>query len=399
MKRTILFLEQQSWRGGAQRVLEATLEALDGAYTCVVAFPDRGLFRAGLELGGVETIDLPIGAYSTGRKSALEMVAFAWRSLYCGFKLARFVRRRGVGLIYINGPRCLPAGVLASWLTGLPTVFHLHLILERRPDVLLATHLSRRVSRIVACSRAAAAALLVRDGRLLAKTQVLYNPLRRQSATPVVPVHMGVARGGRVTLGMVGRITESKGHHLLLQAVSRLPSNLRDQIQLLIVGAAAPGCGSDLRYERFLKDEALRLGLAERIHWAGYQSEPGAYYAAMDVLVHPALAEAMGIAILEALDRGVPIIGARTGGIPELVQEGVNGLLVSLHDQNALSEAITTFLSDSAVRDRLRNGARQGVDRRFSMEVFSSGIRATIGELCPPNSTSDTALTAGVGRW
>ena len=399
MRRTILFLEQQSWRGGAQQVLEATLDAVDGVYNCIVAFPDSGPFRTDLEQRLVETMDLPSGTYSTGRKSVLEMVAFAWRSIYCGFKLARFVRRKGISLLYINGPRCLPAGVLASWLTGRPTIFHLHLILKRRPDVLLATLLSRRVSRIVACSRAAAASLLVKDGQLLAKTEVLYNPLRRQSAAPIESSKAEYVRSDRITLGMVGRITETKGHHLLFQAVSRLPSTLRDQTQLLIVGAAAPGCASDLRYARFLEAEALRLGLDKIVHWAGYQSEPGSYYAAMDVLIHPALAEAMGIAILEALDRGVPVIAARTGGIPEVVQDGVNGLLVSLHDENALSEAITAFLTNASFRDHLRAGAHHGVDQRFSMEVFTSGIRATIGKLCPPTSPADAAVTEGLGQW
>jgi glycosyltransferase involved in cell wall biosynthesis len=207
------------------------------------------------------------------------------------------------------------------------------------------------------------------------------------------------ARDGRVTVGVVGRITEGKGHHLLLEAIGRLPAHLRDGIQLLIVGAAAPGSASDLHYARFLRQEAARMGLQNQIVWTGYQTELARYYASMDVLVHPSLAEAMGIAIVEALDCGIPVIAARTGGIPEVVQDGVNGLLVSVKDCNALTETLTVFLTNDQIRGRLQAGAREGVDKRFSEEVFSSKIRATIGELCPPSVSGEAPCRAGLERW
>ena len=399
MRSTILFLEQQSWLGGAQRVLEATLDSIDGVYNAIVSFPEPGSFRAAVERRPIETIDVPIGSYAPGRKSLLQMAAFVCRSVYCGLKLAAFIRRKRIALLYINGPRCLPAGVLAAWLTGRPSIFHLHLILERPPDVYLARLCSRRVSRIVACSHAAAASLMGNDARLASKIQVLYNPIRRSARAGVMPFRVKDGRDGRVTVGVVGRITERKGHHLLLEAVGQLPASLRERIQLLVVGAAAPGCAADLQYVRFLNNEAARLGLQDQIVWTGHQTELASHFAAMDVMIHPALSEAMCIAILEALDSGTPVIAARTGGIPEIVQDGVNGLLVSVQDQKALAEALTLFLSSDQIRDRLRSGARQGVDQRFSMEVFSSRIRATIGEVCPPSVTGEASFRAGLERW
>ena len=380
-------------------MLEATLDSTDGVYDAIVSFPESGSFRAALERRSIETIDVRIGSYAPGRKSLLQMAAFVWRSVYCGLKLAAFIRGRRIALLYINGPRCLPAGVLAAWLTGRPTIFHLHLILERRLDVYLARLCSRRVSRIVACSHAAAASLSGNDARLASKTHVLYNPLRRSAGTCVLPFRGKDARDGRITIGVVGRITERKGHHLLLEAVGQLPADLRERIQLLVVGEAAPGCASDLQYRRFLSNEAARLGLQDQIVWTGHQTELASHYASMDVMVHPALTEAMCIAILEALHSGIPVIAARTGGNPEVIQDGVNGLLVSVQDRNALAQALTLFLTNDEVRDRLRTGARQGVDQRFSMEVFSSRIRATIEELCPPSVTGETPFRAGLERW
>ncbi len=116
--------------------------------------------------------------------------------------------------------------------------------------------------------------------------------------------------------------------------------------------------------------------------------------------MHPALAEAMGIAILEALDRGIPVIAARTGGIPEVVRDGFNGLLVSMEDEDALCRALTLFVKKRRLRERLQAGARCGLDRRFSMETFSSGIRTVIGQLCPlVNSPETEAPVTGTEQW
>ena len=289
-------------------MLEAALDSVSGEYKCVVAFPDQGPFRSALDRKNLETMDLPIGNYQPGQKSFLETITFAWRSLYCAFNLVRVIRRRQISLLYVNGPRCLPAAVLAAWWTGRPTIFHLHLILNRRLEAGLVAWFSRRVSRILACSKAAAASLLDRAPKLSGKMQVLYNPLARP------PDSGGRGKrgdGDQFTLGMVGRVTETKGHHLLLRALGDLPPELREKLRLIVVGAPAPGCEPDSRYAAALRREAARLGLDSQIYWAGYQTDPGGFYETMDVLVHPALAEAM-CAVLCSRTSREPGVGIAT---------------------------------------------------------------------------------------
>jgi glycosyltransferase involved in cell wall biosynthesis len=400
MKPTIVFLEQQSWLGGAQRVLESTLESVAETCDCIVAFPDEGPFRSALDQRNVETMDLPIGAYSSGSKSVLEMIAFAWRSLFCGLRLAGVIRRRRIALVYINGPRLLPAGVLAAWLTGRPAIFHLHLVLQRRLDQMLVTYLARRVSRILACSQAAAASLVGRDRELSAKTEVLYNPIRRSVEGRDASERNVHAQSNPdyFTVGMVGRITERKGQHLLLQAVGKLNPGLREKVRILIVGSEAPGCKSDFRYGEMLRAEAASHRLNGQIVWAGHQSDPGVYYVSMDVMVHTAHlhTEAMSLVILEALGQGIPVIAFRSGGTPEVVQDGYNGLLVSLEDTDGVTRSLELFLTSREVRERLQSGAACGLDPRFSMETFSSTIRNVIGQLCfPVRSRGASAPAAG----
>jgi glycosyltransferase involved in cell wall biosynthesis len=104
----------------------------------------------------------------------------------------------------------------------------------------------------------------------------------------------------------------------------------------------------------------------------------------MDLLVHPALPpEALSLVILEALDSGVPVVAARTGGIPEMVRDGFNGLLVPPGDEEALRDALQHILESEATRKRLQAGARAGLDSRFLPERFSVSIRNVVGQFCP----------------
>jgi len=402
MKKTILFLDQQSWLGGAQRVLDSVLGSLETEFDPIVAFPNKGPFRSSLEERGVKTLTIPIGNYRSGRKSYLEMAAFAIRSAICGVLLATVIRRRRVDLVYINGPRCLLAGVFAAWLTGRPSVFHLHLILTRRTELFLVTRLARRISRIIACSHAAARSLLNDDTRLSEKTEVIHSPVPvRNDPIPERPPGNIRIPSPCFTVGTVGRITEVKGQHLLLKAAGKLPPQVRAKIRILIVGAPAPASKADIRYAEGLKAIAYRYDLTENIVWAGYQTDLASWYGSMDVLVHSALwAEAMGLVILEALQMGIPVIATRIGGIPEILRDGTNGLLVTPDDEDALGQALSLFIENSSLREHLQEGARSCLDDRFTLKSFSPKIRTLVCRLCNlPNSNGSSASDEKFAAW
>ncbi|MGH9353177.1 MAG: glycosyltransferase, partial [Terriglobia bacterium] len=127
MKPVILFLGQQSRQEGAERVLDEVLYALAGEFAPLVALPEDGPFADTLRARGIETFLFPLGRYHAGRKSLSDVTTFPFRSARCALWLARVIRRRRAGLVYINGPRCLWAGALAARLTGRPSLFHLHM--------------------------------------------------------------------------------------------------------------------------------------------------------------------------------------------------------------------------------------------------------------------------------
>jgi len=98
------------------------------------------------------------------------------------------------------------------------------------------------------------------------------------------------------------------------------------------------------------------------------------------VLLLPSSSEALALTILEALQRGIPVIASRAGGVPEIVRDRSNGLLVSPEDEDALVRSLERFIEDQSLRDRLVAGARAGLDGRFSPEIFGAAVRRLICE-------------------
>lgn len=391
MKPVILFLGQQSWRSGAERVLDEVLSALAGEFTPLVALPEDGPFADALLARGVETVFFPLGHYHPGRKSVGDITAFPYRSAHCALWLANVIRKRRVSLVYINGPRCLWAGALAARLAGLPSLFHLHMTMIRRTDRFVGGTGSRYVTRIVACSNSAANALLRGHPRLSSKLQVIYNPIRSFAPGSRLgwpgDVSLGAVDGSaQPIVGVVGRITRAKGQHVALAAIAQLVRR-GFSLRLILLGAPDPHSAEDRLYLASLESAVQSLGLNGRVWLPGYQEDPGPYYRTFDALMIPTLAswaEGLPLVALEAMREGVPVIGSAVPGVQEIIQDGHNGLLAPPGDENALSITLKRLLTNPELQQRLRTGALATMDRRFFAATFHDAIRRVVRELCSP---------------
>ena len=387
MPAPILFLEQQSHRAGAQRVLHEVLGAMEPDYLPIVGFPDDGPFVAEIRRRGIETFLYPLGRYRPGRKSVADMTKLPLRSVYCGLLLARIIRQRKIRLVYINGPRCLIAGALAARLTGRPSVFHLHLTMTRKEDIFVVARAAKYVTKIVACSKTAAAALLAGHAEFNSVLQVIYNPVRRPSAhKPFAPATGGfeapLSNGRGLVVGVIGRITPQKGQHVVLEAASELTRRGRT-VRIVFAGAPDPHSPEDNSYLSSLKSFVRASGLEGQITWIGYQEDPSAFYAGCDVVVIPStVSEGLPMVALEAMQLGVPVIGSNVGGIPEILREGVNGFLFPPKNAVALADCVQRVLGDNGLLGQMKADAPASVDGRFSIENFRHAIRRVVAECC-----------------
>lgn len=145
-------------------------------------------------------------------------------------------------------------------------------------------------------------------------------------------------------VGTVGRLTEVKGHRYLLEAASLI---LKEKPDTWFVILGSGELKSDLKHL------AASLGIDGRVIFSGWRSDVAPVLSAFDLFAFPSLNEGMGKALVEAMAMGLPVIASRTGGIPDLVKDGRNGLLIPPADSRALASSILDLLSDHEKRNRM----------------------------------------------
>jgi glycosyltransferase involved in cell wall biosynthesis len=154
---------------------------------------------------------------------------------------------------------------------------------------------------------------------------------------------------GAAVIGCVARLSQGKGLNYLVDAmpdiVARVP-----HAHALLVGDGPLGAD--------LERHARERGVLDRVHFAGYHQDIPAWLAAMDVFVLPSLSEALPLSILEAMAAGLPIVATAVGGIPEVVDEGVNGRLIPVEDAPALATAVVDVLTNAAMAEQMSLAGR-----------------------------------------
>lgn len=203
-------------------------------------------------------------------------------------------------------------------------------------------------------------------------SRALVAPDRVVVATPgsdAAPLSIGTATGG--SLLCVGVVAPHKGQDLLVDALAALGPGWTCTIAGSV--AADPG------FVRRIAAHAAEAGLAERITWAGvlHGRALEALYARADLLVAPSRTESYGMAVGDALRRGIPVVATRVGGIPEAIQPGRAAILVSPDRPAALGDALRRWMADPALRAELTARARdEGPRRRGWIETAGAVDRA-----------------------
>ncbi len=175
-----------------------------------------------------------------------------------------------------------------------------------------------------------------------------------------------------LVVGTVGRLDPVKGQADLLRAFSRVRGHNRRAI-LVVVGDGP------------CRDELIALsaslGLAGHVHLLGERHDIPRILQALDTFVLPSIAEGISNTLLEAMASGLPVVATRVGGNPELVDDGVSGILVPPRDQEALAEAVGAYLRDPGLRALHGASARQRTVACFSLERMTSSYLALYRQL------------------
>jgi len=245
-------------------------------------------------------------------------------------------------------------GRSVRWLARVGTrariVVHLHgRILEPR-GLSLVTHSGRGADAVIAVSRAVAE-------RVVGTRPLVVYPGIPVPETPGLPAPLGGTTAERI-VGCAGRLLPLKGLVYLLRAIA----SLRAEFANLVLEIA--GSGPE---RATLEREVQRLGLSDGVRFLGWVEELAPVLARWEVFVLPSLEEGFGIAALEAMAAGLPVVASAVGGIPELVEDGRTGWLVPPADPRALAERLRALLLDAGRRRALGEAGRARAFEQFSM--------------------------------
>lgn len=300
-------------------------------------------------------------------------------------------RRRDYDVIYVCGLRTLgPVAVVAARLTGARCVVRAESCDELAGAAILAAARPGLARRVAGTLLGLRNALILRADRFLSISRAITREFLDCGVPPerVVAITNGIdgarfapaAPGERAALrarlGLpagflcvyTGKLNRGKGLELLLRAWQRLAARHR-HLHLVLVGSGAGqflSCEEELR--RFVRDHDL----AASVTFTGAVGNVEDYLKAADLFVLPSDSESLGIALIEAMACGLPAIATRVGGIPDVVEDGIDGRLIEAGDEAGLAAAIEHLLADPAARAALARAARAKAEAGFSIATVAA---------------------------
>jgi hypothetical protein len=257
--------------------------------------------------------------------------------------------------------------------TGVPYVITVHDIWHRAPFKALHGRIFRRM---IAVSGFIKRGLVEKFGVAADQVRVIHNgidpaQIEKASAEEAAEFREKFGCGGAVVFSLIARITKSKGHYDVIEALRLLPRELN--YKCLIAGE-----GKD---KHKLQAQVARYGLGEKVVFCGFQANIPALMKASDVILLPSHREPFGLSILEGMFSSKPLLVSSSGGIPEIVTNDCEGIVFPAKDVAALAKGIELLVEDPALRRRLGEEAYRTAHRRFLLSKMIEDTEAYYREI------------------
>ncbi len=297
-----------------------------------------------------------------------------WHDIKAFVRLYRIIAMGGYDLVHTHSSKAGILGRWAAWLAGVKRIVHTphgHIFYGyfNRPLTLFFILLERATAlitdRIICLTDIGVEDHLRFKVAGKQKFVTIYSGidinLFRQSCPQDIDKlkeGLGIDRDDFV-FGTVTRLEPVKGNRFLISAFARILSKFQD-LKLLIIG--------DGSQRSALEKQCQEFGISEHVVFAGIREDIPSLLYIMDVFILPSLNEGMGRAVIEAMACGRPVIASATGGLPELLRDGIDGVLVPPADVQRLAEAMKEFVSNPDKVKIMGESARQRAGDRFSIE-------------------------------
>lgn len=308
-----------------------------------------------------------------------------WKDLLALWNLIRLLKSERPEIVHTHTSKAGVLGRLAAWFTGIPVIVHTphgHVFYghfgpaQSWVFLQIERGLAQMTSWLIGLTAAERAEHLERGVGHRDRFAVIPSGIdverfrKARVAGKMIPDWFGCPPNATV-VGSIGWLTAIKGHRFLVDAVALLRKEYPN-LQLVIVGSGDQHDG--------LVAQAERAGIRSAVHLVGHREEIDACLAGMDCFVLPSLNEGMGRALIEAMATGLPVIASQVGGIPALVQNGKNGLLVHAGDSRALADALRLVLRDPQWAGELGTNAMQSIGPDYGAAVMVQAVETIYRE-------------------
>jgi len=315
--------------------------------------------------------------------------------------LWKLLRSEKIDLLHVHSPSAAIAGRLAAVLQRIPVVYSIHLPARWYHGIRQTWR--ARFGRWVYVTLDCILNFLV-TARLLYPSKMVLQEELHSRCTPLnrsvyIPNSVDLqsfqslperaqARAafnilpGQVVILFVGRLDEQKGLDILLKAIQHMPEPILPWV-LWVVG--------DGPQEIELRSQVTCSGMEDNVYFFGYQADVRPYLAVADIFVLPSRYDTMPLAMLEALAAGLPCVVSAVGDLDEVIQAGMNGLVVSPEDPIELREALNLLLKDPELRIQMGSAARLRATE-FDVQVMTARVQAVYARLLdesPPKQDSE----------
>jgi len=375
----ILYLNPTSEVGGAERSLLDLLKHLDEEkYRPVVCIPSEGKLIWEARRMGVETKVIPFHpeisklSREYGNRWYIRLLLTPWYLVPTILEIAWFVRSRDIDVIVTNGIKCHFIGSMVSLTTRTKLIWHVRDLIEKGWLKWALRFMGRYFPDKIITNSNAVGSMFPGNKR----KETVYNGIDLSHFRPgingkKIRSEFNVGRDTKL-IGTIGHLAPLKGYEELTDAMVEL---VREgcNVKLAIVGEAIYQNSNS--YKQRLLSLVYSKGLKDRVIFAGFREDIPELLASFDIFVLPSRSEGFGRVNLEAMAMGKPVISTSVGGIPEVVLDGVTGILVPPENSGDLAHGILRLLNDAQLRKSLGSEGRKRVEEHFTVQAHAERIQ------------------------
>jgi glycosyltransferase involved in cell wall biosynthesis len=292
-----------------------------------------------------------------------------WKGLRAFFKnLKEIINENRIDLIHIHGAAelMLLVRMVNRKIPVLFTVHGFHGDLKAFDYWLCARFCNRFAAKVIAVAKAEEKILLAKGIRRRLIQTILNGVPDPRKLEINKPETLQGLPADRFLIGAIGRLETTKGMNFLIEAFAAVAAKF-PRLHLVIVGTGSK--------ESELQEQVAGLQIVDRVTFTGYQPKAHDYLYYFQILVIPSLHEAHPLVLMEGMGQGKPIIATTVGGIPEVIHDGENGLLVSPANSKELAAAMERLLNEYELMAQIGKKARETYESEFTVERMLTETR------------------------